>query len=91
MLTKSHGDGWCSITGGYVVRDPALPALGGTYVYGDFCKGQLRGVRLRAGAATGDRALGLPAVPNLSSFGEDARGRVYVVALSGPVYRLAGR
>ena len=91
VLTKRHSDGWCSITGGYVVRDPALPALAGRYVYGDFCLGQIRAVRLRAGHATGDGGIGLPRVPNLSSFGEDARGRVYVVALDGPVYRIVQR
>jgi hypothetical protein len=31
-----------------------------------------------------------PRVSNLVSFGEDARGRVYVVSLTGSVYRLAG-
>ncbi len=91
VLTKRHSDGWCSITGGYVVRDPALPALAGRYVYGDFCRGQIRAARLRAGRATGDGGIGVPRVPNLSSFGEDARGRVYVVALDGPVYRLVPR
>jgi hypothetical protein len=30
-------------------------------------------------------------VEQLSSFGEDARGRVYAVSLSGTVYRLAAR
>ena len=63
----------------------------GRYVYGDFCRGQIRAARLRAGHATGDGGIGLPRVPNLSSFGEDARGRVYVVALDGPVYRLVPR
>jgi hypothetical protein len=29
-------------------------------------------------------------VPSLSSFGEDAAGRVYVASLNGAVYRLAG-
>ena len=89
VLTKRHADGWCSITGGYVVRDPELPRLAGRYVYGDFCKGEVRAATLRAGGARNDRALGLPTVPNLSSFGEDARGRVYVVNLAGPVYRIA--
>ena len=88
MLELSHDDGNCSVTGGYVVRDPALPALRGRYVYGDFCKGQLRSARLSAGSASGDRSLGLRTVSELSSFGEDALGRVYVVSLSGPVYRL---
>ncbi len=92
VLTKRHGDGWCSITGGYVVRDPRLRALAGRYVYGDFCRGQIRSVRLSSGRATGDRAVpGLPRIGSLSSFGEDASGRVYVVSLDGPVYRLASR
>ena len=26
VITKRHGDGWCSITGGYIVRDPDAPA-----------------------------------------------------------------
>jgi len=92
VLTKTHDDGWCSITGGYVVRDRGVPALRGRYVYGDFCLGQLRSVRLSARRARGDRAIrGVPRVSNLSSFGEDARGRVYVLSLDGPVYRFAAR
>jgi glucose/arabinose dehydrogenase len=89
QLTESHDDGWCSITGGYVVRDRSLGSLYGRYVYGDFCKGQLRSVKLSQSSARGDRALPLQTIPNLSSFGEDARGRVYVASLSGPVYRFA--
>ncbi len=89
VLEQSHDDGWCSITGGYVVRDRAVPALYGRYVYGDYCLGRLRSARLRPGSATGDRQLALPKVEGLSSFGEDTRGRVYVVSLNGPVYRLA--
>ena len=89
QLTKTHSDGWCSITGGYVVRDRALGALYGRYVYGDYCKGELRSVKLSQSGARGDRALGLRTVSSLSSFGEDARGRVYVASLNGPVYRFA--
>jgi glucose/arabinose dehydrogenase len=89
VLELSHDDGNCSVTGGHVVRDNSLTGLVGSYVYGDFCKGQLRAARLGSGSATGDRALGLPTVDSLSSFGEDARGRVYVMSLNGPLYRLA--
>jgi glucose/arabinose dehydrogenase len=89
QLTESHDDGWCSITGGYVVRDRSLGSLYGRYVYGDYCKGQLRSVKLSQSSARGDRALPLRTIPNLSSFGEDARGRVYVASLDGPVYRFA--
>ena len=88
VLTKSHDDGFCSITGGYVVRAPDLPALQGQYLYGDFCDGRVRAVRLRADGASGDRAVDVPKVGSISSFGEDARGRVYVTSLDGPVYRL---
>ena len=42
------------------------------------------------GRATGDRAHNLR-VSELSSFGEDARGRVYATSLAGPVYRLRSR
>ena len=90
VLEYSHAGGGCSVTGGVVVRDPGLPSLAGSYLYGDFCKGQIRSFRIAGGKASGDRSLGLD-VPSLSSFGEDARGRVYATSLNGPVYRLAQR
>jgi len=89
VLTKAHSAGYCSITGGYVVRDPALPSLRGQYVYGDYCNGRVRAVRLVTGSASGDRALPLPKVGPISSFGQDAAGHVYVVDHDGPVFRLA--
>jgi glucose/arabinose dehydrogenase len=88
--TYGRAGGNCSVTGGVVVRDPALPALRGRYVYGDYCAGRIRSLRVRRGRATGDRRHNLR-VPELSSFGEDARGRVYATSLSGPVYRLRSR
>jgi glucose/arabinose dehydrogenase len=88
-VVKSHGAGYCSITGGYVVRDRALTGLYGRYVYGDLCRAGIRSVRLgRSGGASGDRGTGL-SVTSLVSFGEDARGRVYAVSIGGRVYRLA--
>lgn len=91
VIEHSHDDGWCSITGGYVVRDPALPALRGRYVYGDFCLGRIMAATLRASGSTTRAVSGLPRVSNLASFGEDTRGRVYVVSLSGTVSRLTAR
>ena len=67
-----------------------MPALYGRYVFGDFCRGRIESARLRPGGATQQRTTRLN-VPNLSSFGEDARGRVYAVSLDGPVYRIAAR
>jgi len=82
-------DGGCSVTGGYVVRDPQLRSLYGRYLYADYCAGELRSFTADPEAsAADDRPLGLQ-VPQLSSFGEDAAGRIYVTSLDGPVYRLA--
>jgi glucose/arabinose dehydrogenase len=81
-------DGGCSITGGYVVRDPELPSLDGRYVYGDFCRGELRSFVPAPGDARSDRSLGLE-VPQLSSFAEDDQNHVYATSLAGPVFVLA--
>src|SRR3954451_8095813 len=85
VVTQTAASGWHAIVGGYVVRDPGLPELAGRYVYGDEVKGQLWAATLPA--ACDNAYLGLD-VPHLSSFGEDASGRVYVASLDGPVSRL---
>jgi glucose/arabinose dehydrogenase len=88
VLVFPHSTGFCSIIGGAVVRDPAVPELAGRYVFGDYCLGRIWSASLQAGQASA-ADLGLPTIPQLSSFGEDACGRVYVTSLDGPVYRLA--
>jgi hypothetical protein len=85
VLDRAHAGGVCSITGGYVVRDPGLPSLLGRYLYGDYCAPELRSVDLAAPAS--DAPAGV-SVPGLSSFGEDACGRIYAVSLNGAVSRL---
>ncbi|HEY4780123.1 MAG TPA: PQQ-dependent sugar dehydrogenase [Solirubrobacterales bacterium] len=82
----------CAITGGYVVRDPALGALYGHYVYADYCAGVIRSLQLPSGAkgrASDDCSLNLR-VDNPVSFGEDAARRIYVVEQGGDVFRLSG-
>jgi glucose/arabinose dehydrogenase len=89
VLVYGHDSG-CSITGGYVVRDPSLPTLYGRYLYGDYCAGELHSFTARPDqSATDDRALGVQ-VPSLSSFGQDNAGHIYATSLEGPVYRLDG-
>jgi len=83
-------DRGCTIIGGYVVGDRRLPGLRGRYLYADLCEGQLRSLVPHPRRASGDRSLGLT-VSTPSSFGEDARGRVYVASLEGPVFRLVPR
>lgn len=90
VLERTHAQGSCSITGGYVLRGPRMGALRGRYVYGDLCDSRLRVAKLRPGRARGDRPLGVR-VPLLVSFGEDGRGRVYATSLQGGVFRLAPR
>jgi len=76
-----------SITGGYVVRDPGLPALLGRYIYADYCVGEIRSLDLSPGSD--DRSTGIDVADfTLAAFGEDACGRIYVVQLSGAVSRL---
>jgi glucose/arabinose dehydrogenase len=85
----------CSVTGGFVYRGAALPALTGTYLYGDFCSGAVRSFRLAGGVATARAeltgALG-GALPGLASFGEDGAGELLAVQLGeGRVLRLEPR
>ena len=91
VLQHSHSaSGYCSITGGYVMRDRSLGrGWTGRYVYGDHCNGRLRVSHLRRPSA-GSRPTRL-SVSNLVSFGEDGRGRVYAVSLDGPVFRIGRR
>lgn len=88
VIEVPHDQGWCSITGGYVVRDPKSSAYG-HYIYGDFCAGDIRSAVLGPESASQKENLRMK-VQNLVSFGEDARDRVYAVSLAGPVYRLVG-
>jgi glucose/arabinose dehydrogenase len=87
-LVGQHSSGYCAIIGGYVVRDRSLPTLFGRYLFGDNCRPQIESVKLSRGHATGRRATGLN-ISRTSSFGQDARGRIYVLSLDGPVYRIA--
>jgi glucose/arabinose dehydrogenase len=88
LLRSETPDCRYSITGGYVAHDASL-SFNGRYVYGDFCSGEIRSVDLTDPAS--DAPTGLPSLPRfeLASFGEDACGRLYVVSLAGPVYRIA--
>ena len=80
-------DGTCAVVGGFVYRGRRIPGLRGAYVFADFCQGRIMALRQKAGKVVEHRALG-PVVPELSSFGQDNDGELYVLSLEGPVYRL---
>jgi glucose/arabinose dehydrogenase len=78
VATYDHSQG-CSVTGGIVYQGAALPILQGIYLYSDFCSGRIWG--LRKNGAGWDNAVLLAAQSpplNISTFGEDERGNVYV-------------
>ncbi|HXF93941.1 MAG TPA: PQQ-dependent sugar dehydrogenase [Nitrospiraceae bacterium] len=83
-----HERGRCSITGGYVYRGRAVPALQGLYLYGDYCSGELFALDATA-PASGEARVLLQTGLSISSFGEDEQGELYVVDHRGGVYRLA--
>jgi glucose/arabinose dehydrogenase len=84
-----HRAGNCSIVGGFVYRGRAVPNARGRYFFGDLCSGRIWTLRAGAGQRT-IRPTGLR-VRGLTSFGEDARGELYLVSHHGRVYRLTQR
>jgi glucose/arabinose dehydrogenase len=76
----THDEG-CSVTGGYVYRGTRVPSLTGRYVYGDYCSGRLW--------ADGERLT--PTAGQLSTFGEDIAGELYVGTQDGRVQRFFDR
>jgi glucose/arabinose dehydrogenase len=82
-----HEGSVCAVTGGYVYRGEDIPALEGAYVFADYCTGRLEALRLREGREPELVELGVT-VESLASFGEDAAGELYVLSLSGSMYRL---
>ncbi len=85
-----HEQGRCSITGGYVYRGRTMPALRGTYLFGDYCSGELFALSASANRklSTAPRVL-MQTGFRISSFGEDEAGEVYIVDHKGGLYRLA--
>jgi glucose/arabinose dehydrogenase len=85
----SHSQG-CSVTGGFVYRGEAIPALRGRYIFGDYCSGTIWSLVLRDGRARGLRREPIR-VASLSSFGEDTAGELYAVSdTDGTLFRLTG-
>jgi uncharacterized Ntn-hydrolase superfamily protein len=73
VFDYSHTGGRCSITGGYVYRGSQGALPDGTYIYGDFCTGEIFSWN---GSV---KTLELDTNLSISSFGEDEAGEMYVV------------
>jgi glucose/arabinose dehydrogenase len=85
VLDYDHSVG-CSITGGYRYRGSLFPAVVGTYFYADFCSGRIWGATQNGGQWTTTQLL--DTTLNISTFGEDEAGELYLAHLGGAVYRL---
>ena len=83
ILQYDHSGGRCSVIGGYVYRGLAGTLPAGAYQYADFCTGEIFTL------VDGATSLLLDTSLNISSFGEDESGEIYVVGLGGTVHRIA--
>lgn len=84
----THSGGNCAITGGHVYRGTTQTALVGRYIFGDFCSGRIWSV---PSSGIGHKpSLGIDTSLNITSFGEDEGGEIYLVARNGFLYRIKG-
>jgi len=88
VLDYGHDEG-CSVTGGYVYRGPTATIYSGHYFYADYCEGWVRSFRLVGPTVTDQKDwTSLRPGSQILSFGEDARGELYILTSSGHVYRI---
>lgn len=83
---RTHVNGTCAITGGYVYRGQAFPALQGIYFYGDYCNGKIWGLQPEAGEWANQELT--PTGARITSFGEDEAGELYVLVEDGRMLRV---
>ena len=73
--------GGCSITGGYVYRGATYPNLQGKYLFSDYCNNKIGYIANTGGAITWSNAFS----GNISTFGQDVTGELYVAGLSNGI------
>jgi glucose/arabinose dehydrogenase len=86
VLDYTHDAGACSITGGYVYRGSAIEGLQGHYLYSDYCAGFLKSFRYANGVAVDQKDWGIT-TGNVTSFGKDIDGELYVLA-DNTIYKI---
>jgi glucose/arabinose dehydrogenase len=87
-LEYFHDLGNCSITGGYRYRGQLYPRLFGMYIYADYCTGMIWGATAEHDGTVTSRLM-LNSFMQVSSFGEDVHGELYVVNIEGgTVYQI---
>lgn len=84
QYTHDYG---CSVTGGYIYRGLVIPDLVGTYLFADYCSGNLWGL-IPNGDGSYTATGALETEYNPSSFAQDASGELYLIDLNGGIYRI---
>ncbi len=85
ILQYGRADG-CSITGGYRYRGSGYPSISGRYFYGDYCTGRLWMATLGGDGVW--TSVAMQANGQISSFGEDEKGELYIVDYGGRIFRI---
>ncbi len=86
VFEYTHSDG-CSVTGGYRYRGTAMTGMEGAYLFADYCNNTIRVLSFEGNVAKEIAQVKADPQP-IVSFGEDAKGELYVLAFDGSVSRL---
>ena len=86
VFEYDHSEG-AAINGGYVYRGRRLAALHGAYLFGDFGSRKVWSLRRQQDGAVQVDLLAL-APAQITSFGRDALGEIYVLTIDGEVLQL---
>lgn len=82
IFQYGHTNGRCSITGGYVYRGTQNNLPAGSYIYGDYCSGEIFLWH------NNTQNLLLDTSRNIVGFGEDSAGELYLIGQGGTIERI---
>ena len=88
VISYNRDGGACTVIGGIVYRGAAVPQLVGHYLYADYCAGWIRSFTWTSNAAANATEWQTSAHGNITSFGQDGSGEVYILSENGHVYRI---
>lgn len=87
VVEYSHEQGGCSVTGGTVYRGSEHEALAGHYFFGDYCSGFIWSLyQDEVGEWTTGQGALVTVDGQITSFGVDVVGEVYVVTQGGTIF-----
>ena len=85
LYEYGHSNGDKSVTGGHVYRGSEVPSLRGHYIYADFISGRIWA--LESTASNPANTLLLESGLNISSFGTDVQGELFICSFDGSIYQ----